>query len=268
MSAQLRKFKIYAPAFDQKSAGNMMLHFLNASLNDIGYHSDIVLFGEKISEQDQEKSIIIYPEIIHDNPLGAKNVARYLLHKDGALWGKKIEKGPNDYLFTYSRSYDPNAPILFYPLVDTSILTFSDNLDNRILQTVYFGKGKPLDVNLDGTVPHLFITRAWPDQKDQLVDFLKISRYFHCADSISTILIEALLCGATPIIHQWDERFQKEEYLNSELSEVYEIQFEGDYSKENTLKKSEKLRKKIHFYQINWSKKLVGLVEDMQNKFE
>ena len=52
-----------------------------------------------------DEFIIIYPEIVFGNPLGAKNVVRWLLHNPG-FFTNKIYYGPNEIYFKYSNGYN------------------------------------------------------------------------------------------------------------------------------------------------------------------
>jgi len=244
-----------------------MLHFLNTSLNNIGAKSRVVEFGQSISEDEKNDAIIIYPEVIHDNPLCARNVARYMLNKDGLLWGKKILRSERDFVFTYHRHFEPDAPVAYFPLADLEKLNFSDDIASRELNMLYFGKGPSLKMEFDGKIPYLLVTRSWPSEKDILLEFLKNCRYFHTSDCMSSILMEALLCGATPVIHYWDPAFNKDEVLSGELPEVYQLQSEQDFSPENVLKKSESMRKKIQIHQANWRDTLSKITEMMHAKF-
>lgn len=245
-------FAVYAPPYDHKYAGVVALYLLNKSLIELGYISKIIEFGNSLNTFEKDSTIVIYPEVIHDNPTGARYVARYMLHKDGAIWGKKIERQKTDFIFTYHKMFEPNAPVLFYPLVDLSKFWFEDDLTSRELNTVYFGKGPPLNLQLDGTVPHLLITRRWPSQKDLLISFFQASRFFHSADCMSTILTEALLCGAAPVIHHWDPLFTRADLLSSELPEAYILQAEQDFSERNVVEKAKMLRTRIEEYQARW----------------
>ena len=51
-----------------------------------------------------EELVVIYPEIVFGNPLGAKNIVRWLLHNPGFFSGK-IYYGPNEIYFKYSNQY-------------------------------------------------------------------------------------------------------------------------------------------------------------------
>jgi hypothetical protein len=53
---------------------------------------------------DLNEVIVVYPEIVFGNPLGAKNVVRWFLHNPGFFSGK-IFYGPDEIYFKYSAQY-------------------------------------------------------------------------------------------------------------------------------------------------------------------
>ena len=261
-----RKFVVYAPPLDHKFAGVVMLHLLNDSLNAMGESSKIVFYGTTLDPGDHD-AIVIYPEVVHNNPLGAKHVARYLLNKDGLIQKEKIDRSFKQYIFTYSRMFDESAPVLFFPNFDTETLNFTDDIEQRELHSMYFGKGPPLPAQFDGSQPHLLITRTWPRERDQLVTFLKMSRFLHLSDSNTALSNEALLCGCIPMIHFWDPNFNARDYENAELCEAFQISVEQDFSTANILSKIASVRQKIIRYQNAWPNNLRAFVEDVQQFF-
>jgi hypothetical protein len=52
-----------------------------------------------------DELIVIYPEIVFGNPLGSKNVVRWLLHNPGFFSGK-IYYGQNEIYFKYTNQYN------------------------------------------------------------------------------------------------------------------------------------------------------------------
>lgn len=262
-----RKFVVYAPPFDHRFAGVVMLYLLNESLNALGECSKIIPYGAGLEAEDQE-AIVIYPEVAHNNPLGAKHVARYLLNKDGIIQGEKIDRSFRQYIFTFSRAFDEEAPVLFFPNFDTELLNFSDDIEDRELHSMYFGKGLPLPAKFDGSQPHLLITRKWPKERDQLLAFLKMSRFLHLSDSNTALSVEALLCGCIPLIHVWDSHFSTRDYESAELNEVFRISIEQDFSTANILSKIASARAKILHFQTEWPNNLRLFVENVQDFFQ
>ena len=75
--------------------------------------------------------------------------------------------------------------------------------------------------------------------------------------------MEALLCGCIPVIHRWDDRFTPSDFERGEITEVYEINVEGNFSTKNIRAKMQSARQKIIKYQQDWPKNVKAIVEDV-----
>lgn len=120
-----KKYIIYAPSYNPNSGGCIVLHKLCSELTELGYEAYIYpkkeyvftgkkrfsiarnikkiyrnlktfklnpnmrtkLFNKKVTRFDDDY-IIIYSEHVDGNPLNAKNIVRWLLHKPGHLTGR------------------------------------------------------------------------------------------------------------------------------------------------------------------------------------
>lgn len=134
------RYVIYAPSYDDDRGGVIALHRLCDLLNKSGVESCIyplklqfsrkkMLFSLKViikdtleraagkryktsdtfttplcSVIDLENDVIVYPEIVIGNPLGAKHVVRWLLYEPGVLSGNFIF-GDNDLFFYYQKAF-------------------------------------------------------------------------------------------------------------------------------------------------------------------
>jgi hypothetical protein len=135
-----RRFIIYVPSFDENIGGNIALHRLCDLLNRQGETArlwpyiprvnpggplksavrtlfnwrDSPLDGYRTCEgfqtpiadsDDLKDAIVVYPEIVNGNPLRAKHVVRWLLHKPGFHTGS-FEFGAKDKFFFYQKAFD------------------------------------------------------------------------------------------------------------------------------------------------------------------
>ena len=151
------------------------------------------------SQQHIDTCYVVYPEIIHTNPLNAKRAIRYFLNKDGGLSGRKVGVGPNDFILAQSRVMYPEAHFVAY-FAAVNPLFHSEGMyptEQRKLDLLYIGKGAQygLNVTLPDTVT---ITRTWPETKEQLALLLRNCRIFYTGDACSSTNLEALFCGAIP----------------------------------------------------------------------
>lgn len=200
------KFTIFAPSYNEKSGGAWVLHFLCHSLNQIGYESNVFIYeasklvNPKFNTPQGyiNNSIVIYSEIIINNPLKAEKVVRYMLNKEGILQGRMINWGATDYPLAFSKVYKENCETLFYPNCDLSIF-YCDGRP-KIQNSFYVGKGY-----LYGNCPKLDcfeITREHPKSKQELAEALRNSKILFSYDCVSATNTDAALCGCLPYFLQ------------------------------------------------------------------
>jgi hypothetical protein len=144
----------------------------------------------------QEEWIVVYPEAIFGNPLGAKRVVRYLLNQEGALGGRSMGAEPSDFLMAYSRTFHASAPVLYYPLFDGELLLRAGQAHSgqRTLCAYYRGKGV-----LYGECPEIpgsvEIRRDWPRTKAEYYALLEQVRVLYSYDWVSSTMQDAVLLG-------------------------------------------------------------------------
>jgi hypothetical protein len=140
-TTQGRKFVIFAGSFNQDIGGVVALHKLCDMLRREGH--DAYLWPETLPkfeltspfktgrrlwryhrrkqaalyktwpglqtpiahQSDLREAIVVYPEVIDGNPLRAKHVVRWLLHKPG-FHTKRINFGPEERFFFYLKAFD------------------------------------------------------------------------------------------------------------------------------------------------------------------
>ncbi|MCW5662306.1 MAG: hypothetical protein KIT35_00575 [Piscinibacter sp.] len=139
-----RRFIVFADSFDENNGGVIALHRLCDLLNRGGqqarlwparkplydeahrgeyalaawrwyrrawrrpYRTCPVFHTPLATRADLEGAIVVYPEIVHGNPLRARHVVRWLLHKPGFHKGR-VEYGPDDRYFFYQKAFDDPA---------------------------------------------------------------------------------------------------------------------------------------------------------------
>lgn len=148
---------------------------------------------------DLNDAVVVYPEIVADNPLKADKIVRWLLHKPGFHTGI-VAYGKDDLLFYYQDAfYDP---------------TLGDYKDNRLVLTwwnkeyrqfnhgfrsgscylVKKGQGRPLAHDLNDSI--LIDTLSHHEK----AEVFNRTKYFFTYDPYTLYARYAALCGCIPII--------------------------------------------------------------------
>lgn len=214
------KFIVYAPDFDIKIGGVIVLHFLchiintqtnfRAFLWNINLRENKDLLNSKIYSKfttpwilpkdiNLDEDIIIYPEVIDGNPLNGKNIVRWLLHRPG-FFTNRINFGENDLIFGISEQFSTikypinkkNLLTIFYFLYD---IYFQYNFGQRegSCHLVKKGKGKTFvhdsnSVCIDN-LSHEEIARLF-NEKEKFISY----------DAQSVYSTYAVLCGCKSIV--------------------------------------------------------------------
>ncbi len=95
-------YAIVAPPHTHTSAGVQALYYLNTDLRAHGHRSRIVLISDHAIIGDNE--IIVYPDTVWGNPLGARRVVRYLLMTAG-FFGHDTEFPASEMLYYHSKDF-------------------------------------------------------------------------------------------------------------------------------------------------------------------
>lgn len=218
------QFLIVAPDYSDKSAGISVLHELCDSLNELGHHAALILMGSgtytysndakvyapnfqwyELAGEDEYKQfirdgIVIYPEIVTGNPLGAARVVRYMLNSEGYAVKNKMDVSERDFILSYSHAYHQNPHAILTKLPLNPLFNSDNTLSalERTLDVTYFGKG--VSYNDCFVMPNsLEITRQWPKTKAELALVLKNTRYFYTWDNRTATISDAIFCGAIPV---------------------------------------------------------------------
>lgn len=126
----LRPYYVVTPPYASGSAGVRVLHLLARALIrvgapayvvDIGLSSDpdpflgptvsVPILTPSVARQHAQAGVtpvVVYPEVVHGNPLGARHVVRYLLNHPGAMGGPaRFPRG--DQLLAFSQAIADGA---------------------------------------------------------------------------------------------------------------------------------------------------------------
>lgn len=225
----LPRVLIAAPPYTTTSAGIRVLHELADALVSLGYDASLLIMSggqfhianeprffsnnlkrtpisnnlEKIGEILRD-GILVYPEIVSGNPLGARHVVRWFLNKEATMTGQPTNYTQEDFCLAYHRLFKPDAHDFLLKPSFASHFHSGGTLQamERAVDLTYEGK-TPESIRAF-TIPNsIRINRGWPSSQTELATLLRSTRYFFSWDSVSAINIEALLSGAIPVLLQW-----------------------------------------------------------------
>lgn len=287
----LFNYAICTPIYNKNSAGVCVLHKLANELNVQGRKCIIIFMVKKndgynlfyyheknkvnesyfnknfkyfFIKQDELKSflnnsIVIYPEVITDNPLNAKYICRYMLNKEGAIIkNKKINFLKNDFILSHSKNYHKKFNfLLFFDILDPNLPIMDNQYASQLrkIDATYIGKGsKDEDCKvIENTIE---ITRSWPNNKIELYKVLSNVRYFYTYDNFSLLNLEAIICGCIPI-------FLSKKAAPDLIMNDYDITFPDEHFKLPSLQDNFHDLKKIRDKILN---KLITFHEDYPKK--
>ncbi len=213
-AAKRAPYYIFALDYQQQSAGIRALHYLCHALNESGQEAYVTCAGtaahlrtpvltENIMLQHHEtkrRPIVVYPEIMSGDPLGAGGVVvRWLLNKPGLIAGD-TEFPDSDLIFAYDMSYLPAGWLgksLHVPTCDLAIFNNEDNPhdDRRDLTCFYAHKylhaGGKLTPHVKDAVS---LCKDQPLSKQEIANILRRAKVLYIYEQ-TALLAEALLCG-------------------------------------------------------------------------
>ncbi len=231
------KFIIIAPGYDDNAGGIVVLHQLCDRLNLLGHESylwpffkpalnctnpfkTIYLFIKYFRKQikygfkknyrlntptanyaDLEGAVIVYPEVVVGNPLRAKNVVRWLLHKPGFNNGGKINFGTNDLFFYYDKAFDDSRYNKYsnnhlHIISQRSDVYKITNPDTREGTCYLLRKGYKREIEHNITNSILIDKLS---HKDTAKVFNQV-QYCISYDTYTMYHIYAVMCGCIPIV--------------------------------------------------------------------
>jgi GT2 family glycosyltransferase/glycosyltransferase involved in cell wall biosynthesis len=212
-------YYLVTPPYVEGSGGVRAMHYFCHALNLAGEEayvntSDVLpgLRTPALTDEVREKHsalnlepIVVYPEIVPDNPLAAKHVVRYLLNTPGVVTTQETNWGADDIIFSFGKVIIPegmDAHILEIPLINTRIYNTigADNSQRHgklVFINRYLDRGGELDaVTADATEISF---RAGFRSPQQLASLYKHAEVLYAYEP-STACFEALLCGC-PVVY-------------------------------------------------------------------
>jgi hypothetical protein len=250
----MKKFIVLSPAYNERNGGAIVLHKLCSILNELGRecylyphyrigenHKKYIFksilkdlkvlllpwktryktnpaFNTPVYKNKFNSSsndwVIIYPEIISGNPLGAKNVVRWLLHQPGfhtgdIKYGKnelyfKFNKAINDFSFPGSTTSINYLKVVHYPL---------EHYNTRSLPKNKTGTAYCLRKGIHKPIQHDIRNSILIDGKShkEVASILKRVKTFISYDTYTAYSIFAVLCGCDSIVIP-DEDVDEEEW--------------------------------------------------------
>ena len=168
-----------------------------------------------------EGAVVLYSERIINNPLCAKKIIRYFGNKNGVLnGGRLVNQGEHDFILSHSKILHPRAHhYLYFAEIDHEFKeTNSLDFNRRETSLTYIGKGHLYgEVGLiDST---LQITREFPNNKKDLANLLRNSKFLFTWDSWTNLIAEAIFCGTIPVLLR-SSPFSMDEINNSENAPI------------------------------------------------
>lgn len=212
-------YYVACPPFNVNSGGIRAMHTLCHALNLAGEEAYVVtdtvspslrtpsLTNQIVSRHRSQgrEPIVIYPEVVKDNPMNARHVVRYLLNIPGFLSKEQYTWGSDDMIYAHGTDVVPpgmNATLLQIPLVDTGVFntTGVDNskrAGNLLFINRYLQFGGALSPVTNGFTEISFRVGARP--REELARLYRSAQLLYTYEP-STACYEALMCGC-PVVY-------------------------------------------------------------------
>lgn len=245
----IHKFIVVAQPYTLRSGGVMILHDLCEALNRNGYQAGIIfMHSGNANEQNFQyalsndvslyrkdgnyhfyaneaealdvikNGVVIYPDLIIGNPLGAKKTIRYILNFNPSCFS-------GDFVLSYSNIYSEFSNFVLTKPFHQSFLTDHGTQPwlNRTLDLTYIGKGSQF-IDCHRIENTILVERDYPRDKEQLALLLKQCRFFFTWDCVSATNYDAVLCGAIPILLH-DKQIDRQKINKMEVGAFPKIAF-------------------------------------------
>ncbi len=294
-------FLVAAPPYNRIFAGVRVMHDLCHELNSLGYRAAMILChsgdgitkpyewaisnnpehyvpgnvrfelpttnNESIIQEFLNNGIVIYPEIVPGNPFGAKRVVRYLLNADDRPY-------LNEFVCSFSASFRINSDFILPKIIAPDYMNMENapKWSERTLDITYFGKG-PKFTQCHIIPNTLLIERDWPKRQEEVALILKHTRYFFSFDAVTSLTMEAFLCGAVPVLLHDDQ--SPKTIKNKAEYKLPKVILMDKFDSKTTLFDPERLKKEqsemyktIEYFRNSWSDRVNEFVRECKKYFK
>jgi hypothetical protein len=218
----MKPYVIWTPGYVTYYGGIVVLHRLCHEINRLGGRASLFLASPGVNPRWDTPiwdghsfgdSIVVYPEIVKDNPLKATKIVRWLLAK-GEVPG-------DGYTISFSRAISTEHDVFHLNVLDETI--WHPNSEGpsrrlgRIYEPVWLGKAEYWGSKIrDEDFGKTLITRQWPSSQFGLADLFRRSRLLVSYDTLSSVNTEAAMCGC-PVLIIPNGPYSREEIARGEM---------------------------------------------------
>ena len=212
-------YYVYAPPFRETSGGIRAMHYICHALNLAGEEAYVVsptissalrtpVLTEGIRDlhaQRARQPIVIYPEVVADNPMKLRHVVRYLLNVPGRINPRPIRWLQSDLIYSFCKDIVPpsmEARLLEVPLINRAIFNQhgcagSARQGRLVFINRYLAAGGTLQPATAQALEISFrVATRTPEELSRLYQTAELLyTYEH-----STACYEAMLCGC-PVVY-------------------------------------------------------------------
>jgi hypothetical protein len=230
------RYVIYTPTYENTSGGAMVMHRLCHTLNQLGEKAVVCgmpsfVWGGRLQRfrdrffpkpfatnpdfqtpvikwwQVRATDIVMYPELVADNPLRAQNVVRWLLNKPSYWKSNKILSkagtiiaGPTDLFFKYDdRCEEPEltggkAESLFLFSLNRLYCQTNFGARNGTCYMVRKGSNKPLTHDLEDSLKIDDLSH------EEIKKIFNEREIFYAYDELSSYSQFAAICGCISVV--------------------------------------------------------------------
>ncbi len=212
-------YYVFAPPYRENSGGVRAMHYLCHALNLMGEEAYVLtdnvapgLRTPKLTNpvasahaSQGRPPIVVYPEVVPDNPMQATNVVRFLLNTPGLLTGHPTNWQDSDLIYSMGSAIIPpgmKAELLAIPAMDYNVYN-SRGTENQqrhgklLFINRYLGRGGKLDPFVADATEISF--RVGERTPRELADLYRSAELLYTYEH-STACLEAMLCGC-PVVY-------------------------------------------------------------------